>query len=84
MRNIVCAKDVFVKAFGFFFLEEIDGTLNPSLNWSSFLTVFRYYISGWGVFMVGGCIKRYQNVCLRMETSALYHFFIYPRALIEQ
>lgn len=37
-RNTVCAENVFVEAFDSFFLEEINGALDSSLNRSSFLT----------------------------------------------
>lgn len=70
MRNTVCAKDVFVEAFDSFFLEEIDGALDPGLNWSSFLTLLRYYI--------GECTMRVRMFVYVWRLARFIGF--YPRA----
>ncbi len=79
MRNTVCSKNIFVKAFDSIDPKEIDGTLDSILNWSSFLTILEYNINFWDLSIHGG--GRTQNICLCMETSALYHIFFLSASL---
>lgn len=45
MRNTVFAKNVFIKAFDFFFFKKVNDALNSSFYQSSFMAIFKYSIS---------------------------------------